>query len=153
MGKRKTLPVLKKIVAKLKKEKKRIVFTNGCFDLLHPGHIKVFREAKKKGDVLIVGLNSDSSVRKIKGPSRPILDEASRVKVLEGIEMVDYIVLFKEETPYNLIREIKPNFLIKGKDWPEEKIVGSNLVDKVYRVSLYPGYSTTNIIKKIKESE
>jgi len=153
MGKIKTLAALKKIVNKLKKQNKHIVFTNGCFDILHPGHIKVLKEAKENGDILIVGLNSDSSIRKIKGKQgRPILDEKARMQILEAIEVVSYIVLFHELTPYNLIKAIRPDCLVKGEDWGKNKIVGSNLVDIIHRVKIYPKYSTSRIIDKIKHA-
>ena len=150
MGKVKTLSDLRKIVVAGRRKGKRIVFTNGCFDLIHPGHIKVFRQAKKKGDVLIVGLNSDSSVKKIKGPRRPILDERSRAKVLEAIEYIDYIVFFTEPTPQRLIKVLRPDVLVKGGDWSKNSIVGSDMVKKVYRVASVPGCSTTKMIAKIK---
>ncbi|UCG35614.1 MAG: D-glycero-beta-D-manno-heptose 1-phosphate adenylyltransferase [Candidatus Omnitrophota bacterium] len=151
MSKIKSLPALKKIVTRLKKQKKRIVFTNGCFDFIHPGHIKILRQAKSKGDILIVGLNSDSSVKKIKGPRRPIMNEKARAEVLAALEPIDYIVLFKEPTPYKLIQELKPHTLIKGADWSKDKIIGADLIQKVYSIKLYPGYSTTKIIEKIKK--
>ncbi len=151
MNKVKTLISLKKIVRKFKKQGKEIVFTNGCFDILHPGHIKIFKEAKRKGDVLIVGLNSDLSIKKIKGEKRPILDEKSRMLVLEAIEYIDYIVLFEEDTPYKLIKEIKPHYLVKGGDWKEKQIIGSEFVERVFRVKLCKGHSTSLIIEKIKK--
>lgn len=146
----KTLPALKRIVTTLKKQGKRIVFTNGCFDIIHPGHIKTFQEAKNKGDILIVGINSDSSVKEIKGDQRPIIDERARAQVVAAIRVVDYVVLFYEKTPYRLIKEIKPHILVKGGDWQKEEIIGKEFVQKIYRVKLYPGYSTTKIIEKIK---
>jgi rfaE bifunctional protein nucleotidyltransferase chain/domain len=145
----KTLAALKNEVFKLKREKKRIVFTNGCFDLLHLGHIKVFRQAKKYGDVLIVGLNSDSSINKIKGPQRPILDQKSRAQLIAALEVVDYVVIFYEATPYNVVKTLKPDVLVKGGDWGKNQISGYDLVKKVVRIKLYPGYSTTKIIEKI----
>jgi D-beta-D-heptose 7-phosphate kinase/D-beta-D-heptose 1-phosphate adenosyltransferase len=150
MNKIKTLSVLGSIVKKLKKQGKVIVFTNGCFDILHPGHIKVLKEAKKKGDVLIVGLNSDSSVKRIKGKSRPILDEKARAEVLAALNVVDYIVIFDKDNPYQLIKTLRPDFLVKGGDWEREDIVGRELVGRVIRVRLLPGYSTSAFIKKIK---
>lgn len=144
-----TLAALKKNVERLKKQDKIIVFTNGCFDILHQGHLKTFKEAKKKGDVLIVGVNSDSSVRKIKGPKRPIINQDCRLQVLAALELVDYVILFNEETPYNLIKIIKPHILIKGGDWTKDKIIGKEFVQKVSRIKLFPGYSTTKIIEKI----
>tara|TARA_B100000315_G_C14322370_1_gene471347 strand:+ start:221 stop:679 length:459 start_codon:yes stop_codon:yes gene_type:complete len=152
MGKIKTISTLKTEISRLKKKGKKIVFTNGCFDLLHPGHLKILSDAKKKGDILIVGINSDSSIKKIKPSGRPILDERARAKILEALELVDFVVLFKEKTPYNLIKKIKPDILVKGGDWGKDQIIGSDLVGKVYRIKLYPGYSTTNIINKIKRA-
>jgi len=151
MSKLKTLNALVKITNQLKQQGKIIVFTNGCYDLLHPGHIKILNQAKKKGDILVVGLNSDSSIRKIKGKMRPIMNERARIKVLESVAMIDYIVVFKDKTPFNIIKKIKPHVLVKGGDWSKEKIIGADLVSKVYRVKLCPGHSTTNIIKKIKK--
>jgi D-beta-D-heptose 7-phosphate kinase/D-beta-D-heptose 1-phosphate adenosyltransferase len=150
MSKIKSLSVLKKIVGQLKKNNKRIVFTNGCFDILHPGHIKILKDSKAKGDILIVGLNSDSSIKKIKGPTRPVMDEKARSKVLEAIELVDYIVIFGEDTPYRIIKELKPDCLVKGEDWEKNKIIGREFVKKIFRIKFYPGYSTTGIIQKIK---
>lgn len=150
MSKIKSRAALKKIVSQLKKRKKKVVFTNGCFDILHPGHIKIFTEAKKKGDILIVGLNSDLSVKLIKGPKRPILDQKSRCQLIAAFELVDYVTIFNELTPYELIKAIRPQVLVKGGDWSHQKIVGRDLVEKVYRVKLKGSFSTTNIIKKIK---
>ncbi len=152
MGKIKTLKSLVIDISHLKGEGKKIVFTNGCFDLLHLGHLKILREAKTKGDILIVGLNSDSSIRKIKGSTRPILDQKTRAKLLVNLNPVDYVVLFKEKTPYDLIKTIKPDILVKGGDWKKGEIVGEELVKTVYRVKLYPQHSTTDIIDKIKKS-
>jgi len=139
----------KRIVEKLKKEGKKIVFTNGCFDILHPGHIKLLREAKEKGDCLIVGLNSDKSIKKIKGEKRPILKENARAKILSAIEYVDFIVFFDEKTPYRLIKYLKPNFLVKGADWKREEIIGKEFVERIYRVTLLKNFSTTGIIDHI----
>ena len=150
MSKIKSRADLKKIVSQLKKKKKKVVFANGCFDILHPGHIKIFTEAKKRGDVLVVGLNSDLSVKLIKGSRRPILDQKSRATMISAFEMVDYVTLFDELTPYELIKAIKPQILVKGGDWSHHDIVGRDLVEKVFRVKLKDGFSTTNIIKKIK---
>lgn len=152
MGKIKTLKNLVTEISRLKKSGKKIVFTNGCFDLLHLGHLKILLEAKAKGDILIVGLNSDSSIKKIKGLTRPILNQKTRSQLLINLNPVDYVILFKEDTPYNLIKAIKPDILIKGGDWIKGKIVGENLVKKVYRVKLYPQHSTTRIINKIKKN-
>lgn len=149
----KNVKQLKKIIAWLKAKGKRIVFTNGCFDLLHYGHIKYLQDAKRKGDILIVAINSDASVKKIKGPKRPILKEKYRLKAIAGLESVDYVLLFNEETPFKVINILKPDILVKGADWKKDDIVGSDLVLKrggrVFSVKLVKGLSTTNLIKKI----
>jgi len=152
MGKIKSLKELETIISRLKHKGKKIVFTNGCFDILHLGHLKIINESKKKGDVLIIGLNSDSSIRKIKGSKRPILAQSSRAKLLANMIGVDYVVIFNEATPYNLIKRIKPDCLVKGGDWKKDEIVGKSLVKKIYRVKLCSGHSTTRIINKIKKS-
>ncbi|OPX29385.1 MAG: hypothetical protein B1H08_03950 [Candidatus Omnitrophica bacterium 4484_171] len=145
----KSLHSLIGVVRKLKKESKRIVFTNGCFDIIHPGHIKVFKEAKKKGDILIVGVNSDKSIKTIKGPKRPILNQKARTYIVSSFEPVDYVVLFNEPTPFRLIKEIKPEIIVKGGDWRMNNIVGRNIARKVARIKPLKGYSTTSIINKI----
>lgn len=141
----------KRIIEKLKKEDKKIVFTNGCFDVLHPGHIKLLKEAKKLGDYLFVGLNSDKSIKKIKGEKRPILSQNARIEILSAIEYVDYIILFDEPTPYRLIKSLKPHYLVKGADWKKEEIVGKEFAQKVYQVKILKNFSTTLLIKKILE--
>lgn len=145
---------IKKISRKLKKEGKKIVFTNGCFDLIHKGHIYLLREAKKLGDVLIVGINSDKSVKKIKGEKRPILKEGERTFIIDNIKGVDYVVLFDEETPEKLIKEICPDFLVKGGDYKKEEVVGKEFVEKSGgRVIIIPylkNFSTTKLIERIK---
>jgi rfaE bifunctional protein nucleotidyltransferase chain/domain len=140
---------LKAIIDKAKASNKRIVFTNGCFDIIHKGHVRYLRQAKALGDVLIVGLNSDSSVRRIK-PGRPINPEDDRAEVLSSLEMVDYVVIFDEDTPYELIRFLRPHILVKGGDWKVEDIIGSDLVEKTVSLPYVEGVSTTEIIKKIK---
>jgi len=152
MGKIKSLKRLQKIISKLKKQDKTIAFTNGCFDLIHPGHLKILAAAKKQGDVLIVGLNSDSSVKKIKGSKRPILNQNARSQILESIGIVDFIVLFQGKTPYSLIKKLRPDILVKGEDWGKDEVIGSNLVKKTYRVKMHPGYSTSRIITHIKKN-
>ena len=152
MNKLKTLNELTKVIPKLKRKGKKIAFTNGCFDILHPGHVKTFNQAKKKADILIVGLNSDSSVKKIKGPRRPVLNQKARAEVLSAFSLIDYIVIFKEETPFKVIRAIKPHFLIKGGDWAHDEIVGREFAKKVIRVNLKRGFSTSKIINKILKS-
>ncbi len=148
-----TLKKLKKILEKLRKQNKKIVFTNGCFDIIHSGHIRILKKAKEKGDVLIVGLNSDKSVRKIKGKKRPIMNEKDRALILDSIRYVDYVVLFDEETPYNLIKEIEPDVLVKGSDYKLSEVVGADVVIKkggeVFLVPLLKGKSTTNVIERI----
>lgn len=137
----------------LKAAGKKIVFTNGCFDIMHPGHIKVFIEARKLGDILIVGLNSDTSISQIKDPRRPILTEDERLVVLSAVEYINYIVLFDTQTPEELIKKITPDVLVKGGDWQEDAIIGADYVKKnggvVHRVSLKDGISTTNVIDRI----
>lgn len=131
-----------------------IVFTNGCFDILHPGHIACLEKAKSFGDHLIVGVNSDASVRRLKGPKRPILDEQTRTQLVAGLEAVDAVVLFSEDTPESLIRILKPSVLVKGGDYKLSNIAGADFVleagGKVEIVDLISGYSTSSIIEKIK---
>ncbi|ACL03636.1 rfaE bifunctional protein [Desulfatibacillum aliphaticivorans] len=142
-----------KAVEKAKAENKTVVFTNGCFDILHVGHVRYLAEAKRQGDVLVLGLNSDRSVREIKGPTRPIVPEAERAEVLAALESIDFISLFDEPAPLDLILAVIPQVLVKGADWPEDQIIGAREVKeaggKVVRVDLAEGASTTNIIQKI----
>ncbi|MCM8770963.1 MAG: D-glycero-beta-D-manno-heptose 1-phosphate adenylyltransferase, partial [Candidatus Omnitrophica bacterium] len=149
----KNLKSLKKLIALYKKKKRKIVFTNGCFDILHYGHVKYLEEAKKKGDVLVVGVNSDSSVRKIKGKRRPLVNEKDRLRIVAALESVDYVTLFKETTPLNLIKGIKPDILIKGADWDRAHIVGAEFVEayggEVLTVPLVKNRSTSKLIKEI----
>jgi D-beta-D-heptose 7-phosphate kinase/D-beta-D-heptose 1-phosphate adenosyltransferase len=134
----------------------KVVFTNGVFDLLHPGHIRYLQDARKLGDALIVGLNSDASVRANKGPERPITPEAERAEILAALECVDAVAIFDEETPADIIRRIQPDVLVKGADWEADNIVGRDTVEarggKVVRMQLSRGYSTTELIKKIRSS-
>lgn len=143
------------IVKRLKSEEKKVISTSGCFDILHAGHVQYLREAKAKGDILIIMLNSDESVRTLKGPSRPIVCEKDRAYVLESLEMVDYICIFDEQTPCDLIRRIQPDAVIKGGDYRGKHIPEMDVVDiyggTVEYVSLVEGHSTTNIIEKIKK--
>jgi len=148
---------LSKLNQKLKSlrlKKKKIVFTNGCFDILHLGHVRLLEKAKRCGDVLVVGLNSDRSIRQIKGNSRPILSEKDRAGILAALESVDFVTLFSEPTPAKLIARLKPDVLVKGGDYQLGKIVGSGSVrkngGKVVTFPLVKGRSTTNIIKKLK---
>lgn len=141
-------------VSRWKSEGLKIVFTNGCFDLLHYGHIHYLAEARDLGDKLIVGLNSAESVRRLKGVNRPINDELTRQHLLAALEVVDAVVVFEEDTPYELIKIIQPNFLVKGGDWQPYQIVGSDIVlansGEVRSLPYLEGYSTTNIEQKIR---
>ncbi len=149
------LPDLLEKVKEWKAGGKRIVFTNGCFDIMHLGHVDYLEKAKAEGDILIVGLNSDLSTRNIKGPERPIVDENSRSRTLAAMEFVDAVVLFDEDTPFNLINKILPDILIKGKDYKVENIVGADVViqnnGKIITIDLVEGYSTTRIFEKIRK--
>ncbi len=144
---------LKATVERLKREGKKVVFTNGCFDILHAGHTRYLREARKLGDALILALNSDSSVRSIKGPMRPIVPEAERAEVVASLDSVDYVTVFDELTPLELIEYLRPDVIVKGGDWAEKDIVGAEAVGKWGgRVAVMPeieGASTTNIIDKV----
>lgn len=148
-----SLSTLKRKIEHLKKRGKRIVFTNGCFDILHYGHTKYLQDARAKGDYLVVGVNSDSSIKKIKGRSRPIIKEADRLRVVEALGCVDFVVLFKEDNPLKVIMALKPDILIKGSDWSKKKIIGADFVEsyggKVQTIKLVKGRSTSAIIKKI----
>ena len=147
---------LEKIVTNYRATNKKIVFTNGCFDLLHIGHITYLEEAKKLGDILIVGINTDESVKKLKGPARPIQNENDRCEILAALKAVDHTILFSEETPLNLIMKIKPAVLVKGGDWKPEQIVGSDFVlangGSVKSLNFVTGKSTTAIVEKSKSS-
>jgi len=140
---------IREIVSGLKKQGKTIVFTNGCFDIIHRGHIEYLRKAREMGDTLIIGLNADSSVRQIKGYGRPLNHENDRAEVLSAFEFIDYVVLFSEKTPLNLIRTIKPDILVKGGDYNAEEIVGRNYAGKIVVLPYLEGYSTTASIKKM----
>ena len=136
---------------RLKKEGKKVVFTNGCFDILHVGHVKYLQEAKSYGDVLIVGLNSDSSVRELKGPTRPVNTQEDRAYILAALESVDYVVLFSEETPHDLIRDIAPDILVKGGDYEGKSVVGAEFAGELRLVQFVDGKSTTATIARINE--
>ena len=148
-----TLTNLLKIRARLRNQGKKVVFTNGCFDLIHGGHIELFRKAKSLGDVLIVALNTDASVRKIKGPSRPVFPLEERFEVLGAIEDIDYLTSFSEETPQKIIAALLPDVLVKGGDWPPDQVVGKKEVEaaggRVVVVPYLKGHSSSSIIKKI----
>jgi len=151
----KNLGELVEIVEVLKKEGKKIVFTNGCFDLLHIGHVRCFRDSKKLGDVLIVAINSDRSVRSIKSPTRPIIPQDERAEIMSALKSVDYVIIFDQHDPLQIITSIRPDILVKGGDWDLDTIVGRDVVEsyggKVFALPLVPGVSTTQIINKICE--
>ena len=153
-GKVKSLDELKRIADQARRDGKTVVLTNGCFDLLHRGHVHILREAKALGDILIVAINSDRSVKAIKGPSRPVLLESDRTELLAAMEMVDYVALFDEPDPYDLIAAVRPNVLVKGGDWGSDEIVGADIVKrnggKVAVIPYLKGFSTTEIIERIR---
>jgi D-beta-D-heptose 7-phosphate kinase/D-beta-D-heptose 1-phosphate adenosyltransferase len=150
-----TLPALRRRLSSLRRAGRRIVFTNGVFDLLHPGHVRYLRAAKRLGDVLVVGLNSDRSVRRLgKGADRPLVKQRDRAEVLAALEMVDYVTVFAEDTPFQLIRALQPDVLVKGGDWSVDRIVGADLVlgrgGRVKSLPFAKGYSTTNLLKRAR---
>ncbi|KPA15261.1 glycerol-3-phosphate cytidylyltransferase [Candidatus Magnetomorum sp. HK-1] len=145
------------IISDLKSHHKTVVFTNGCFDILHAGHVQYLQEAKKQGDILVIGMNSDVSVSNIKGPKRPIVSEQHRSFVLSGLSCVDYITIFDAPDPFIVINQLIPHVLVKGADWAESDIVGADVVKhnggKVIRIHLVPDISTTEIINRIIQKE
>lgn len=134
---------------------RKVVFTNGCFDILHYGHISYLAQARQLGDVLVVGLNSDDSVKRLKGPSRPVNNQEARAFVLAALEMVDYVVIFEEDTPYNIITKVKPDILVKGGDYEIDNIVGGDFVrargGKVLTIPFEDGFSTSSILENLKK--
>lgn len=144
------------LVAEERSAGRRIVFTNGVFDLLHPGHVRYLEEARALGDLLIVGLNADESVRRNKGPGRPITPQDERAEVLAALAAVDAVVVFPEDTPADIIRRIQPDILVKGANWPADQIVGRDTVEarggRVVVVPVEPGYSTTSIVERIRNT-
>ena len=148
---------LENLILKWRKDNQRIVFTNGCFDLLHLGHVDYLAKAKDLGDRLIIGVNTDSSVKRLKGEHRPLQDETSRLHILAALQSVDAVVLFDEDTPYELIKEIEPDILVKGADYKIENIVGYDIVvsrgGSVQTIEFIEGYSTTLIEKRILNSK
>jgi D-beta-D-heptose 7-phosphate kinase/D-beta-D-heptose 1-phosphate adenosyltransferase len=145
----------KAIIDKWRAENKTIVFTNGCFDIIHRGHVEYLREAKKLGDLLVLGLNNDASVKRIKGEPRPYQDEQDRAAILDAMEMVDLVVIFDEDTPLELICELKPDFLVKGGDYDSHSIVGASEVESwggsVKTIPFLKGYGTSELVEKILE--
>jgi rfaE bifunctional protein nucleotidyltransferase chain/domain len=156
MSKLRSIPAIAEERERMRREGKLVVFTNGCFDLLHPGHINYLAAARALGDALIVGINSDSSVQRIKGKGRPILDEHERAEVLSGLESVDYVTVFGEDNPRELIRLLQPDVLVKGGDWPISEIIGREEVEaaggRVFSLPYVEGSSTTEIIQRIVSS-
>ena len=149
---------LKRRLTALRRAGRRIVFTNGCFDLIHPGHVRYLRAARQLGDVLVVGVNSDRSVRRLdKGAGRPLVSERDRAEVLAALEMVDYVTLFDEATPLAVVRHLQPDVLVKGSDWAADRVIGAELVRaRGGTVKLMPyseGYSTSALIKKIRSRQ
>ncbi|MDI9870105.1 D-glycero-beta-D-manno-heptose 1-phosphate adenylyltransferase [Flectobacillus roseus] len=142
-------------VEKWQSEGKKIVFTNGCFDIVHLGHIDYLEKARKLGDKLVLGLNTDASVNRLKGPTRPVVNEYARSRMMAAFEFVDTVILFDEPTPLQVIEQVKPDILVKGDDYTVETIVGSDFVlakgGEVKTISLVEGYSTTSLIQKIKQ--
>lgn len=151
----KPLEIIKNEIKALQQQGKKIVFTNGCFDILHAGHVDIFQQARNLGDALVVAVNSDISIKKIKGEKRPVVPQAQRMQVLAALEAIDYVVIFDEENPLKIIKEIQPDILVKGGDWPVETIVGREIVEKkggkVLSIPLMEGISTTNIIEEVKK--
>jgi D-beta-D-heptose 7-phosphate kinase/D-beta-D-heptose 1-phosphate adenosyltransferase len=148
---------LAEIRVKLAESGLRVVFTNGCFDILHVGHLRYLETARDLGDILIVAVNSDASVRRIKGAERPIVGERERVEMVAGLHCVDYATLFSEETPFQIIERLQPDVLAKGGDWPKEQIVGRDIVERrggqVVTIEFERGYSTSGIIDRIRRSD
>jgi rfaE bifunctional protein nucleotidyltransferase chain/domain len=144
----------RELVERLRLSARTVVFTNGVFDLLHVGHLRYLQDARKLGDALFVGLNSDRSVQAIKGPDRPVTAEAERAEILEALACVDGVVIFKEATPHELIQALQPDVLVKGDDWAADAIVGRDVVEarggRVVRIAIQPGHSTTAIVEKIR---
>jgi len=140
----------------LRRQRKVVVFTNGVFDLLHPGHVRYLQDARREGDALIVAVNSDRSVHAIKGPSRPLNPERERAEVLAALEAVDAVVVFDEDTPHDIIAAIQPDVLVKGADWAADRVVGRDIVEahggRVVRIPLASGFSTSAIVERIRRS-
>ncbi|MGM0507804.1 MAG: D-glycero-beta-D-manno-heptose 1-phosphate adenylyltransferase [Fusobacteriota bacterium] len=145
------------IIKEEKKKSKKIVFTNGCFDILHVGHLRYLKQAKQLGDILVVGLNSDDSVKNLKGKNRPYVSQENRAEMLLGLKPVNYVIIFNEKTPIKLLDQVKPDVHVKGGDYKKEELPETKVVEKnggtVKIVSLYEGNSSTNLIKKIQKGE
>lgn len=156
MGSVVTRDELVRIRGRLRDQHRRVVFTNGCFDIIHRGHVEYLTKAKAKGDVLVVGLNTDASVRRLKGPSRPVVSQEDRAVVMAALGVVDFVCLFDEDTPLELIMAVVPDVLVKGADWPIDKVVGRDVVESaggsVQTIEFVPDRSTTSIIERIRMS-
>ena len=156
MGEVTTVPKLQRLRTQWKFFGKKVVFTNGCFDILHRGHVDYLAKARALGDILIVGLNDDASVKRLKGQQRPVVGQDDRAEVLAALKSVDYVCLFSEDTPYELIKAVVPDVLVKGADWAVEKVVGKDVVEAaggtVQTIEFLPNRSTTNIIARITET-
>lgn len=150
----KTAAALSRVVRQANARGRRVVFTNGCFDLVHAGHVRLLEHARRQGDLLVVGINSDRSVRGLKGPGHPVIGERDRALLLAALQSVDYVTIFSEPTPQRLIEQLQPDVLMKGADWSASAIVGSDVVrrkgGRVVRYPLLRGYSTTKLIRRIK---
>lgn len=157
MRKRLRPSALQRRLAALRRRGQRVVFTNGCFDLLHPGHVRYLRAAKRLGDVLVVALNSDRSVRRLKGPTRPLVPQRDRCEVVAALEMVDFVTVFDADTPYALIAQLQPDVLVKGGDWKAAAIVGADVVrargGRVRSLPFARGYSTTRLLERIRRKQ
>jgi D-glycero-beta-D-manno-heptose 1-phosphate adenylyltransferase len=151
-----SLGALTKTIRALQRAGRRIVFTNGCFDILHFGHVSYLQAARNKGDILVVGINSDRSVKRLKGPGRPVAGQKQRASVVAALGAVDYVVIFSQDTPERVIQSLTPDVLVKGGDWKIEDIVGSRFVigngGKVFSIKFVKGFSTTSLIKKISHA-
>ena len=156
MGTVVSLDALVRLRKQFSDEGRKVVFTNGCFDILHRGHVEYLTKAKALGDILVIGMNTDASVRRLKGPKRPVVGEEDRAYVLSSLAAVDFVCLFDEDTPYELIRAVVPDILVKGSDWAVDSIVGKDIVEAsggmVKTIDFVPNRSTTNIIQKIERS-
>ena len=148
---------LRSVVCHVQAEDKRVVFTNGCFDILHPGHVRFLEKARTLGDVLVVAINSDVSVKKNKGKDRPIMPQYERMEIISALGCVDFVTIFEEETPREIIRKLLPDVLVKGGDWASDRIVGRNIIElnggEVVLIDFEKGFSTTKIIERVQESE
>ena len=151
----KTLEQLAPIVLEAKTAGRKVVFTNGCFDILHRGHLELLESARKLGDLMVVAVNTDRSVRQLKGPSRPVMHETDRVALLAALEMVDYVILFDKSDPGDIIEALLPHVLVKGGDWKPEEVIGGDVVEanggRVVIVPLLPGHSSTRIMERIRQ--